>query len=72
MDAVLAHNIDGVIVAPCAGGEAAIRKATDSGVPVVLLDRDIDSIEMSERFSSTTVRRERWRQSSSSSRDTGR
>lgn len=45
MDAVLAHNIDGVIVAPCAGGEAAIRKATDSGVPVVLLDRDIESIE---------------------------
>ncbi len=45
MDAVLAHNIDGVIVAPCAGGEAGIRKATDAGVPVVLLDRDIDSLE---------------------------
>ncbi len=45
MDAVLAHNIDGVIVAPCAGGEAAIRKATDSGVPVVLLDRDIADLD---------------------------
>ncbi len=45
MDAVLAHNIDGVIVAPCAGGDAAIRKATDAGVPVVLLDRDVDSFE---------------------------
>ena len=45
MDAVLAHNIDGVIVAPCTGGEAAIRKATDAGVPVVLLDRDIEDME---------------------------
>ncbi len=45
MDAVLAHNIDGVIVAPCAGGDAAIKKATDAGVPVVLLDRDVDSFE---------------------------
>ena len=30
---------------PGSGREAAIRKATDSGVPVVLLDRDIDGIE---------------------------
>ena len=45
MDAVLAHNIDGVIVAPCTGGEAAVRKATDAGAPVVLLDRDIVDME---------------------------
>lgn len=44
MDAVLAHNIDGVIVAPCTGGEAAIQKAIDAKVPVVLLDRDIEGI----------------------------
>ncbi len=44
MDAVLAHNIDGVIVAPCTGGEIAIRKALDSRVPVVLLDRDIENL----------------------------
>ncbi len=42
MDAVLAHNVDGIIVAPCTGGEAAIRKALDAMVPVVLLDRDMD------------------------------
>lgn len=42
MDAVLAHNIDGVIVAPCTGGEAAIQKAIDAKVSVVLLDRDIE------------------------------
>ncbi|MGM9737193.1 MAG: LacI family DNA-binding transcriptional regulator [Candidatus Cryptobacteroides sp.] len=45
MDAVLAHNIDGVIVAPCTGGDAAVRKAIDCGVPVVLLDRDIDGMD---------------------------
>lgn len=43
MDAVLAHNIDGIIVAPCTGGDPAIAKATDMRVPVVLLDRDIES-----------------------------
>ncbi len=45
MDAVLAHNIDGVIVAPCTGGDAALRKATDAGVPVVLLDRDVAGLD---------------------------
>ncbi len=44
MDSVLAHNIDGVIVAPCTGAEAAIAKATDAKVPVVLLDRDIEGL----------------------------
>lgn len=44
MDAVLAHNIDGIIVAPCTGGDPAIAKATDMRVPVVLLDRDIESL----------------------------
>lgn len=45
MDAVLAHNIDGMIVAPCTGGEEAITKAIDSRVPVVLLDRDLEKLE---------------------------
>ena len=45
MDAVLAYNVDGIIVAPVAGGEKAIRKATDLGVPVVLLDRDIEGLD---------------------------
>lgn len=44
IDAFLAHNVDGIIVAPCNGGEQAIRKAIDSMVPVVLLDRDIESL----------------------------
>lgn len=44
LDAVLAHNIDGVIVAPCTGAEEAIAKVVDVKVPVVLLDRDIENM----------------------------
>lgn len=44
MDAVLAHNIDGVIVAPVTGGESVISKAMDMRVPVVLLDRDVEGL----------------------------
>lgn len=45
IETVLAHNIDGIIVAPCAGSENAIRKALDAKVPVVLLDRDVENME---------------------------
>lgn len=45
MDTVLAYNVDGVIVAPVAGGEKAIARAIDSRVPIVLLDRDIEGLE---------------------------
>ena len=45
LDAVLAHNIDGVIVAPVTGGEHVVTKAMDMHVPVVLLDRDIEALD---------------------------
>jgi len=45
IDAVMAHNVDGIIVAPCTGGEAGIARAMDAKVPVVLLDRDIEDLE---------------------------
>lgn len=45
LDAVLSHNIDGVIVAPCTGAEAAVRHTLDTRTPVVLLDRDIEGLE---------------------------
>jgi len=45
MDAVLAYNIDGVIVAPVPGGRRSIEKAINAKVPVVLLDRDVDGLE---------------------------
>ena len=45
LDAVMAHNVDGIIVAPCAGGDEVIANLLDYKVPVVLLDRDIDSLD---------------------------
>lgn len=44
MDTVLSYNIDGLIVAPVTGGSDSIRKAIDSRVPVVILDRDVADI----------------------------
>lgn len=45
IDAVLAHNVDGLIVAPCTNGESALARALDGKVPVVLLDRDIEDLD---------------------------
>ncbi len=45
IDSFMAHNIDGIIVAPCTGGEEAIEKAINAKVPVVLLDRDIERLD---------------------------
>lgn len=45
IDAVLAHNVDGLIVAPCTNGESALSRALETKVPVVLLDRDIEDLD---------------------------
>ena len=45
IDAVIAHNVDVIIVAPVTGGEDSITRARDAKVPVVLLDRDIEGIQ---------------------------
>lgn len=37
----LNKNVDGVIIVPCDGAESAIREVVSSGLPVVLLDREI-------------------------------
>ena len=42
IDTFVAHNVDGMIVAPCAGSEEAIKRTVGVRIPVVLLDRDID------------------------------
>jgi len=34
-------GVDGVIVVPCAGSEEAINNIKESGIPVVLIDRDL-------------------------------
>lgn len=40
-------GVDGLIIAPCAGGGDAVRHIVESGVPVVLLDRDVEDVEAS-------------------------
>ncbi len=45
LDTLFAHNIDGVIVAPVEGCESAIKRLQEARIPVVLLDRDLKSIE---------------------------
>lgn len=45
LDAVMAHNVDGIIVAPCAGGDEVISRLIGYNVPIVLLDRDIESLD---------------------------
>ena len=45
LEMVMSHNIDGVIVAPCAGSEEALSKTLSYKIPVVLLDRDIEKLE---------------------------
>lgn len=45
LDAVSAHNVDGIIVAPCAGADEIIARLLEYKMPVVLLDRDIDSLD---------------------------
>ncbi len=45
VDAVLAHNVDGIIVAPCTNGESSLSHAIDAKVPIVLLDRDIEKMD---------------------------
>ena len=40
-------GVDGMIIAPCAGGDDAVRNVVEAGVPVVLLDRDIEGLDAS-------------------------
>ena len=45
ISALVAHNIDGVIVAPVKGCRPSIQRLVDAGIPVVLLDRDLEGME---------------------------
>lgn len=45
VDTVIGYNVEGLIVAPCLGGEVALKKAVDLGIPTVLIDRDIPGKE---------------------------
>ena len=45
LDAVSSYNIDGVIMAPVKGCEDSVRRLIAANIPVVLIDRDIESID---------------------------
>ena len=45
LDKFLHAGVDGIIVSPCSGAEAAIKKVLDRDIPIVLMDRDLPSLE---------------------------
>ena len=45
IDKFLNSGVDGIIVSPCPGSEEAINKAAVRNVPVVLIDRDMPSLD---------------------------
>lgn len=45
IETMVGYNVEGLIVAPCLGGEKALERATGVGIPTVLIDRDIPGDE---------------------------
>ena len=45
LDKFLHAGVDGIIVSPCSGAEAAIKKVMDRDIPIVLIDRDLPHLE---------------------------
>lgn len=45
IDTMIGYNVEGLIVAPCLGGEDALAKALSINIPTVLIDRDIAGSE---------------------------
>ena len=45
VDKFLSSEVDGIIVAPCAGVEDSIKKIQDRNIPVVLFDRDLPEMD---------------------------
>ncbi|MBQ6253570.1 MAG: LacI family DNA-binding transcriptional regulator [Bacteroidales bacterium] len=41
VETMVGYNVEGLIVAPCLGGEKALERATSVGIPTVLIDRDV-------------------------------
>ena len=41
VETMVGYNVEGLIVAPCLGGEKALERATSIGIPTVLIDRDV-------------------------------
>jgi len=45
LEIFVGHGVDGIIVTPCAGSEASLGKVIQKGVPVVIINRDLPSLE---------------------------
>lgn len=45
VETMVGYNVEGLIVAPCLGGEPALAKALSIGIPTVLIDRDMPGEE---------------------------
>ena len=45
VDKFLYSGVDGMIISPCPGAEEAISKVIERNIPVVLIDRDVPSLE---------------------------
>lgn len=45
VETMVGYNVEGLIVAPCLGGEPALARALSIGIPIVLIDRDMPGEE---------------------------
>lgn len=45
VETMVGYNVEGLIVAPCLGGERALARALSIGIPTVLIDRDMPGEE---------------------------
>ncbi len=45
VETMVGYNVEGLIVAPCLGGEAALARAISIGIPTVLIDRNMPGDE---------------------------
>ena len=44
VDTFLDNSVDGMIIAPCKGSAASVKKVVDANIPTVLIDRDIPEV----------------------------
>lgn len=49
LDIFVSHQVDGIIVTPCAGSESILRKVIEKDIPLVLINRDVPGLEKAGR-----------------------
>lgn len=45
VDTFLDNSVEGMIIAPCNGSQAVVKKVIDAGIPTVLFDRDLPELK---------------------------